>query len=160
LELSLSELALEEEKIFTAIIRDATERKWADGMQKKLSRILSRHVKQLNCLYSVSELVRRRDLSRDEILLECAYLIVQSYQFPEVAACRIKVGEQVYVTDRFVKTSWLQEQAIMSGEKQVGMMEVCYLEEKPVEDEGPFLHDERKILVTVAGVLGKFIESS
>jgi PAS domain S-box-containing protein len=158
LELSLAELRVSREKVFTAIIRDATERKWAEGMRRKHSRILGKRVSELNCLYSISELVRRSDLSQSAILQESVYLLAQAYQFPEITACRLTLNEKVYSTDNFAITEWMQRCAVMAHGRQAGMIEICYLEEKPQEAEGPFLEEERKVLDTVAEVLGRFIE--
>jgi len=38
------------------------------------------------------------------------------------------------------------------------MVEVCYLEERPVEDEGPFLREERELVRGVARELGRILE--
>jgi hypothetical protein len=42
--------------------------------------------------------------------------------------------------------------------EQAGTIRVCYLEEKPEESEGPFLAEERKLLNSVADLLGRSAE--
>ena len=45
----------------------------------------------------------------------------------------------------------------MNGE-QAGAVEVCYLEEEPEADEGPFLKEERDLINAVAERLGRVSE--
>ncbi len=51
----------------------------------------------------------------------------------------------------------LAHKIIVNG-KPVGQVEVCYLEERPVSDEGPFLIEERQLIKAVAERLGHVIE--
>lgn len=45
----------------------------------------------------------------------------------------------------------------MHGQRS-GAVEVCYLEERPESDEGPFLRDERSLLNAIAERLGRIVE--
>lgn len=136
----------------------STMRKQAEEVTKKYSNDLNERIKELNCLYSISEIVRRNDLSREKILQECVYILSQAYQFPEIAACRITWGDQEYKTENFRITEWLQGRAIMLRGEQIGNIEICYLEERQEIYEGPFLVEERKLLNSVADLLGRSSE--
>jgi hypothetical protein len=52
----------------------------------------------------------------------------------------------------------MQTSAIRVRGKEVGKIDVCYLELRPEKDEGPFLKEERKFLDGIAGLLGKSYE--
>ena len=43
---------------------------------------------------------------------------------------------------------------------RTGQVDVCYLEERPVSDEEPFLIEERQLITAIAQRLGRVIESN
>jgi PAS domain S-box-containing protein len=146
------------QKILFSIVHDITERKGAEAAINKYSRDLKERVKEINCLYSISELVRRNDISQEEILQECTSILSQAYQFQEITSCCITWGDHEYRMENFRKTAWSQNRAIMVHGEEVGTIEVCYLEEQEDEYEGPFLAEERKLLNNVADLLGRSAE--
>ncbi len=135
-----------------------TERRLAEEVVNKYSLDLRERVKELNCVYAVSDLIRRKDISWETMLLGCTSLLSQAYQFPEITECRITWGDQEYTTENFKRTAWLQSRAIIVRGGQVGTVEVCYLEERQNAWEGPFLAEERRLLNAVAELLGKSAE--
>lgn len=137
---------------------DVTDRKRAEADVLKYSLNLGERVKELNCLYAISETVRREDISQDAILRECAALLARAYLFPEIAACCITWGDREYITKGFRRTAWMQSQPITVHGRHAGTIEVCYLEEKSEEYEGPFLAEERKLLGSVANLIGRSTE--
>jgi GAF domain-containing protein len=62
------------------------------------------------------------------------------------------------VTNNFKETSWKQSRDIALRGERIGIVEVCYLEEKPVTDEGPFLKEERELLNAIAKELEEIFE--
>ena len=135
-------------------------RKKAEDAAGKYSSDLKERLKELNCLYSISEIVQRNDLSLEEIIKECPSIISKAYQFPEITACRIVLGDRVYSTANFRETPWAQNRKIIihNGE-QIGIIEVYYLEERSKEYDGPFIAEECNLLEAVADILGRSIES-
>jgi len=145
-------------KVVVGFVRDITDRKQAEAAIRKYSNDLKERVKELNCLYSISEMVRRRDISQEEILQECASILSQAYQYPEITACRITWGDREWKTENFRETKWRQSSAIMVHGLQVGTIEVCYLEKRWSEQEGPFLTEERSLINAIAEFLGRSLE--
>ncbi len=119
---------------------------------------LKERVKELNCLYSVSQCVRRTDISRSEIFHLLLDMIVQGYQYPDIAACRIVFENQEFCTENYVKTQWSQASPIRLKNESVGSLEVCYLQERPEEDESSFFAQERRLLDALADLIGKSTE--
>jgi hypothetical protein len=39
--------------------------------------------------------------------------------------------------------------------KRIGTLEICYLEEKPASDEGPFLKEAKNLIGNTAGLWSK-----
>ena len=137
---------------------ELAERKRAEEALKMSTHSLGERVKELHCLYSISELVRKEDISQEKIWQESANLLAHAYMFPEIAACCITWGGREFSTGNFKKTIWSQNREIMIHDEWAGNIEVCYLEERPKESEGPFLAEERKLIDAVADLLGKSSE--
>ena len=119
---------------------------------------LGERVKELNCLYGLSELVEREGIALPEIYEGLVTLIRPAWQYPEETCARLTVDGSTYITDRFRATYWRQAANIWTGKQKEGVLEVFYLKEKPQLDEGPFLEEERKLIDCLAERLGKIIQ--
>jgi len=120
---------------------------------------LGERVKELNCLYTISHLVEEVGISLQEILQGTVNIIPPSWQYPEITCAQIVVeGQDAARTENFQETAWNQLSNIMVKGAQAGIVEVCYLEERPESAEGPFLKEERKLLNAIAKQLGRVIE--
>lgn len=137
---------------------DITDRRRIEAAARKYARDLAERVKELNCLYTLSQVVRRDDISLAAVLQECASTIAQAYLYPEIAACRIIWGDEEYSTGNFRRTAWIQTEPVTIHGAHAGSIEVCYLEERPQEFEGPFLAEERRLLRSVADLIGRSTE--
>ncbi len=119
---------------------------------------LGERVKELNCLYSISSLAARSDITFDEILQGTVALLPQAWKYPEIACARLEVNGQEYRTENCQDSDWRQSADIMVHGKRAGEVEVRYLESRPEADEGPFISEERLLLNAVAERLGRIIE--
>ena len=119
---------------------------------------LDERVKDLNCLYGISNLVDNPGISLEEILQGTVNLIPPSWQYPAITCSRIILESREYRTTNFKKTSWGQVCDIKVHDQPIGKLEVYYLEEKPESHEGPFLKEERSLINAVAERLGKIVE--
>jgi PAS domain S-box-containing protein len=133
------------------LMEDITERKRAEEALKE-------RLKELNCLFGMSALLELPGISLDEILKRTVLLLPPAWQFPEITEACIVVEGQTFQTARFRETSWMLTREIMVHGKPAGQVEVCYLEERPASNEGPFLTDERYLLKAIAERLGRIIE--
>jgi nitrate/nitrite-specific signal transduction histidine kinase len=137
---------------------DITERKRVEEALQKRTYELGERVKELNCLYSISKVHEKQDLPLDQILQETINLIPPAWRFPEITCAQLTLDGQVFRTNNYEETIWKQVSDISVYGDRVGILEVCYLEEKPATDEGPFLKEERSLLNTIAERLGETIE--
>lgn len=128
-----------------------------EAMQKK-THALGERVKELRCLYAMSSLVEKHGSSLDKILSGIVEVIPPAWQYPEIACARIKVGDQVFVSEHFRKTRWRQSANIMVKEKKAGALDVFYLERRPDVAEGPFLKEERSLINSLAEHIGEIVE--
>jgi len=58
----------------------------------------------------------------------------------------------------FRDTKWKISREIAVTDKWIGTLEVCYLEEKPELEEGPFLKEAKNLINAVAENIAKIIE--
>jgi PAS domain S-box-containing protein len=134
------------------------EQKHAEKELRRRTHDLKERVKELNCLYGISRLTEARDVSFDDMLQQIVELIPPSWQYPEITCARIVLDGQTFQTDNFRETGWKQSCEIRMHGHDVGMLDICYLKEMPVLDEGPFLKEERDLIHAVGECLGRIIE--
>ncbi|HAR95511.1 MAG TPA: hypothetical protein DCR97_06055 [Deltaproteobacteria bacterium] len=133
-------------------------RKQSQRVLEQLTNDLKERVKELNCLYSISSMVERQDMTLEEILQETVNIIPNAWQHPEITCSRIALQQRVYRTENFRQTPWRQSKQIVVAGREIGSLDVCYLRKRPERDEGPFLKEERSLLNAVAERIGEIIE--
>ena len=125
---------------------------------RKVNHELQERVKEIECLYGLSQLAEQRDITLEEIFQGLVEIIPPGWQYPEITTARIMFEDRHYKTANFRKTTWLQSADIKVHDRKAGTIEVCYLREMPTIDEGPFLRQERKLLDALAERLGRIAE--
>lgn len=125
-----------------------------DTEPDKIEIALRERIKELNCLYGISQLAERYLYSLDDLLRELVNFLPYSWQYPETACARIVYKGKTYTSDRFRVTNWWQSSRIYMYHEAVGECSIFYLEECPPADEGPFLKEERALLDAVAEQIG------
>lgn len=124
---------------------------------KKRTHDLDKRVKELNCLYRISELREKPGISLDELLQGVAELIPSSSQHPENICARILLGYQVFTTDDFQETPWKLARDIKVNGEWAGTLEVFYLK-RPECDEDLFPKEESSLISIIAERLGRIAE--
>jgi DNA-binding CsgD family transcriptional regulator len=120
----------------------------------KVDYALRERIKELNCLYGISQLAERYIYSIEDLLQELVNFLPYSWQYPEVTCARILFKGTTYTSDKFEVTPWRQSSLIYMYHEAVGECSIFYLEERPPADEGPFLKEERALLDAVAEQIG------
>ena len=134
-----------------------TVRRSEDELRHRTNELVDR-AKELNCLYAISRLIERQEISLPGILQGAANLVPSAWQYPEATCARVTYADRRFQTTNFAETAWKQAADITARGAVVGQVEVYYLEEKPTCDEGPFRPNERRLLEAITGRLGKIIE--
>ncbi len=119
---------------------------------------LRERVKELNCLFGISQLVEKSEGSFEEIIRGTLELIPSAWQFPEITCARISLHEQEFKTKNFKETSWKQKANIKRRDEIIGTIEVYYLKDKLIFDEGSFLKEKRNLINAFAEILGRYFE--
>ncbi len=150
-------LSIDGESLALSIWSDITERKQAEQALKQKTCDLNERLKELNCLYGIDKINRIKGITIKEVVERAVRLIPSSWQYPEITGSRITIKNREYKSRNFKETEWMQRADIIVNNKKIGLIEVCYLDEKPESDEGPFLKEERNLINSVADHLGKLI---
>ena len=125
---------------------------------QELTHRLDERVKELNCLYGITQLLERDDLSSRELFQGVVNLIPPSWQYPDITCARIKLKDGVFKTDNYRTTPWKQAEPVFANGQKTGVLEIYYLSTTPEADEGPFLKEERNLIHAIAERLGHIIE--
>lgn len=122
------------------------------------ARRLGERVKELAALHAAARLSQNDELGAGDLLQAFAGLLPPAWQFPEIAAARVACGELRAETAGFRESPWSLAAQFKTAYDESGLVQVVYLEERPMADEGPFLAEERKLIDTLAELLRSSIE--
>ncbi|MCF8240091.1 MAG: nucleotidyltransferase domain-containing protein [Melioribacteraceae bacterium] len=118
---------------------------------------LQERAKELNCLYTVEEVLTNNSLSIEESFQAVVDSIPHGWQYPTITQAKLELEDSIYKTKGYFGTEWRLVSQIRVQDKEVGLIKVVYTEDMPVIDEGPFLKEERKLLDTIAEKIGHFV---
>lgn len=139
-------------------IADISSKKYAENSLQKHTEELTERIKELNCLYSISDLVERPGITLEEILQGTVDLLPPSWHFPELTCARAVYDGREYTSKGFKTSAWQQSNDIFVHGHPNGVIEVFYTGEVPEETKSPFLKEEGSLLKAIAERLGRIIE--
>ncbi len=125
-----------------------------DDLEKKLKEFehnLKERVKELGCLYAISEITEMLNISIEGVLKETLKIIPPAWQFPEITIARITYDEIEFKSEDFKETKWKIDTQIKINSTSLNV-EVFYLEDKP------FMDQELDLIKDIAVRLKNFIE--
>jgi DNA-binding CsgD family transcriptional regulator len=125
------------------------------GEPEGVEQALRERIKELNCLYAITQLVESEFNSIDDVLAAVVDILPPSWQYPEITCARIIFQKKTFKSKGFKVTAWRQSSRILMYNEPVGEVTIFYLEERPAAHEGPFLFEERALLDAVAERIGK-----
>lgn len=128
-----------------------------DNRVTEILRSLQERAKELNCLYRIEELINDETLALDDVFQGVIDAIPPGWQYPDVCVARIHYDKKDYTRGDFCETDWVQKATIRASGAAAGALEVAYLKQMPLADEGPFLKEERRLLETIADRIGSCI---
>jgi two-component system, NtrC family, response regulator HydG len=118
---------------------------------------LTERIKELNCLYGISNLFENQDVSLSWIMHRAVELIPTAWQYPENACARIILDGREYTSKNFKITRWHQNTKIILNGKHVGDVDIYYIQTPPKSDSGPFLEEENRLLKAIGERLSKVL---
>ncbi len=116
---------------------------------KARSAALAERVKELKCIYSISNLLKGRHELGD-ILHKVVDGLPAAWQYPELACASITLQHRRYLSRNYQDPRWRQEAELRVNGERVGLLEVGYTAPLASGQEPVFLHEEHTLLSTVA----------
>ncbi|MFW5774029.1 MAG: PAS domain S-box protein, partial [Tangfeifania sp.] len=150
-------------------IQDITERKKNEEHLKQLNKELTEkerknrklafeleeRLKELRCLYSISSIIEKPDISLEEILQESVKFIPHGMQFPDKTCARVIYKNKEFKTTPFRETKIKISQQLLKKMPGQGVVEVYLNDEEKDKETFSFLKEEKELLFLVADRLGK-----
>jgi hypothetical protein len=95
----------------------------------------------------------------DETLQKICYIMPRSWQYSRYTAVRITYDDRVYASREFKDTPWCMQEKLVTFDNRQGSIEVFYLKEFPESFEGPFLKEERQLIINLGKLITGYIDS-
>jgi len=119
---------------------------------------MGERIKEISCIHGLAESICLRESIYD-IFDDALSIIPSGWHYPEITRGKIIYDDKEYVSEPFCETPWkLSSDIVVSGNKCYGRIEVYYLKDMPVKDDGPFTAEERNLIDSIAKSLGQAIE--
>ena len=150
----------EDRNLVFAVAREVSQYKEIEEEIRHKTWSLKERLKEMNCLYTITNLLLEVNSPIEKIIPKFFRPIIDAYQYPEITAVKIIVEGRVFTSENFSESEWKQSSVIHVSDQECGKIEVCYLKEMPMFDEGPFLKEERTLIDSLANLIGQFISRS
>lgn len=151
--LSAEQIVINGERCDIFLHRDITERRRVELENRQLIHDLGERVKELTALHLTARVLQQERGDPAVILTEIAALLPPAFQYPEITAGRVRLGETEAVTPGFNDALPVLRADFHTADGELGSIEVVYTKECPPEAEGPYLIEERALITTLADML-------
>ncbi len=119
---------------------------------------LRERVKELTCLYGISQIAANPEMSFEQKLTEIASLLPPAWQYPDRACARIIIDGSHFQTKGFKEGQHRQEAAICIAGRSRGIVEIHYIDSQPFVQRSPFLNEEQHLIDSIAGQIAHMIK--
>jgi len=141
------------------IINDISEQKRHEEELKELTSDLNQKIKQLNCLYDISDITGIPGITYSEIFTKALDILPIGLKYSHDACVEILFENQRFYSKDYKETKWSYSAPIKVTNKKLGVLKVCYLSEKPIVSKDVFHFNEKILIKNIAEKLGQIIES-
>lgn len=145
-EMRVSEILWAGRRARLVSLRDVTERFEVQQALEQHEEALRERIKELGCLYTVSEYLESRSTSWKETLQNIVDAVPGGLRRPESTCAKLTVDRIAVTSEPFQETPrQLASDVVVDGET-IGRLVVCCDETVPDGDDGPFLTEERNLI--------------
>ncbi len=116
-------------------------------------------LKELACINRTTSILKETKTA-EEALQKIVLNLPIAWQYPDFTHARINYNDKVYTSVDFDDTLWSQKQSFITLENKTGSIEIFYTKEFGIEDEGPFLSEERDLLLNLSSLITGYINSN
>jgi hypothetical protein len=116
-------------------------------------------LKELSCINQTTYILKEGK-PLEETLQQIVLLLPAAWQYPKYTVARIVYLDKAFETPGFRETRWMMKQEFSTIDNEDGCIEICYTREFNIEEEGPFLKEERDLIQNIAGLITGYINSA
>jgi hypothetical protein len=122
----------------------------------KLQQENKERLKELWGINQTSKIIARGE-PLESTLLQICEILPKSWQYPKHTAARIIFEQKIYESRKFKDTLWVQRENFITIDNKKGTVEIYYLKEFPRDYEGPFLKEERDLLINICKLISGYL---
>ncbi len=134
------------EELFKAEICD-------DEKLKILAFQYTKRLKEQKSLLNFTRILGDTSLSLEDTIRRVLRDIPDAFQYPEICEASFKYSNLQEKSGKFIKTPWSLTVEMTASDGHPCALEVVYLEERPVMDEGAFLKEERALIDAIGEII-------
>ncbi len=123
--------------------------------KKNLQELLIQNTERLKELKGINQTsnILKQNQSIEKSLVSICTVLPEAWQYPEYTAVRISYDGKIFTSHNFKKTRWVQKQDFKTPTNKKGCIEIFYLKSFPKAYEGPFLKEERDLLINISNLI-------
>lgn len=128
---------------------------------RDISRLLFERAERLKELAAINQTteILKEGKPLDETFQQLAKLFPSAWQYPEYTECCISFGGKEYKSPGFARTRWMQRQSFDLIDGRSGFIDIYYTKDFVQLDEGPFLKEERHLIINLASAITGYLNS-
>ena len=115
-------------------------------------------LKELACINKTTAILKEGK-PIEESLQQIVLLLSAAWQYPEYTVARIKFMGKEFESVGFKETPWRMGQEFITIDDEKGSIEIFYITEFNTEADGPFLKEERDLILNISSLLTGYINS-
>jgi CheY-like chemotaxis protein len=115
-------------------------------------------LKELACINKTTSILKEGK-PIEESLQQIVLLLPDAWQYPEYTVARITFMGKRFESVGFIETAWRMGQEFITIDEETGLVEVFYTKEFNKENEGPFLKEERDLILNISSLITGYINS-
>ncbi|MFZ4520154.1 MAG: PEP/pyruvate-binding domain-containing protein [Bacteroidales bacterium] len=132
---------------------------YINGVKGREGRYITRErLKELAAINQTTAILRTGK-PIEEALHQICLILPKAWQYPEYTACRIRYGNIEVKTPAYRESEWSQKQDFETIDNQHGYIQICYLKAFQTSFEGPFLEEERHLIINLANIITGYLNS-
>ncbi|MGC8864308.1 MAG: PEP/pyruvate-binding domain-containing protein [Bacteroidales bacterium] len=120
--------------------------------------VTQERLKELSAINQTTALLRENK-PIEETFEKLVAILPQAWQYPQHAMARITFDGKTYASPQFTESRWSQVQEFETIDHKKGTLEIYYTRRFPELDEGPFLKEERQLLVNLASLITGYLNA-
>jgi hypothetical protein len=133
------------------------EYRWLEEALRRRTQELSERVKELDCLYFISDCILNHNSDLVELLRRIVAFLPRGFQSPEQTWVSLSILGQTFQSPGFRQTAYLRDAKILTSRRQIGRLQICVSPLSHAREIPLFLREEIALVNTVSQWIGAIV---